>query len=211
MVDDTTRITLKRSAPGREFGYVTTRSDQKREVLCSNNLSFPYREIDIIILSELRNTLKDEIERKIRNLEIKKKWLTALLQNVPNFPEERYGEPFDAYVNMNESVYLSLTNTGIRFIEVLTQLRGIRAEGDIAVVIIRFLRYLHDYDEHMDLLVTLLENPGAVIESTLIPTLTLSESAPVHLYQNSSDLLIISFQPRGLKMGFEEMNPNLNF
>ena len=125
MVDDTSCVTLRYKDGA--FGYVTTHTDQKKAVVCLNNLSFPFREIDILVLSELKNTMINEMERKINNLEIKKKWLMALWQNIPKLPKDLEDETLDVSSNMTDLFFGSLTDTGLRFINLIYQVKEIRA------------------------------------------------------------------------------------
>lgn len=195
MVDESSRVTLKYVTPGSEFRYVTTKSDQRKEVLCLNNLSFPYREIDLLILSELKSTLLGEMEKKITSFQIRRKWLQALMKNTPKAPHYLAETQMDTFFNMTDSFYTNLKEINGRFGELMNQLGQIRAVGDVSFATIRFLQYLADLEEAMTLLVAVIENPATSLESNLMPDLKFDKSTPTFLYQNSSEFLLIHFLP----------------
>jgi len=128
--------TLKRNA--ERFTYEMVSHDTVKNALCSDNLSYPHREIDELTLKKVKDELKSRIQLEKKYLEDFERNTQNLVQQLPKGPKNSSKIQFDANINYQEKIDEKIQEWEREVNSFTTQFTNQKTELDMFSNLIKF-------------------------------------------------------------------------
>ena len=203
MVDATHRIVLKK---GDTFEYAVANSEEKKDVLCINNLSFPYRAKDKIIFDGIKTVMVDSLSELESFARLTKNEIRSHLFLLPKLSDDMENMTVTDTLDLEEQFSIELKKDTTYFWNLFEKFQNLEDPSELMILNLQFMLWLKKMENIISFIVGPLKNPLGLLKTGVTPVVDFSnnKSVPVYIHRIGNGILIITFGD--VEATFEEEN-----